>query len=64
MTVAFRVGVFAVFTIIGIFVVWAMLSNFSLMRNSYQIGVHFRDVVGLARGQLGAARWRRHRHGR
>ncbi len=50
MTVAFRVGVFAVLTILGIFVVWAMLSNFSLMRNSYQIGVHFRDVVGLQEG--------------
>ncbi|HXW51695.1 MAG TPA: MlaD family protein [Candidatus Acidoferrales bacterium] len=50
MTTAFRVGVFAVATVIGIFVVWSMLSNFSLSRNSYQIGVHFRNVSGLLEG--------------
>lgn len=50
MTTAFRVGVFAILTIVGIFVVWAMLSNFSLTRNSYEIGVHFRNVVGLQEG--------------
>ncbi len=50
MTTAFRVGVFAILTIVGIFVVWALLSNFSLTRNSYQIAVHFRNVVGLQEG--------------
>lgn len=50
MTTAFRVGVFAVLTVVGIFVVWDLLGNFSLTHNSYQIGVHFRDVVGLQEG--------------
>jgi phospholipid/cholesterol/gamma-HCH transport system substrate-binding protein len=50
MTTAFRVGVFAIATIIGIFVVWSLLSNFSLGRSTYQIGVHFRNVSGLLEG--------------
>ncbi len=50
MTTAFRVGIFAIATIIGIFVVWSLLSNFSLNRNSYQIAVHFRNVAGLLEG--------------
>jgi phospholipid/cholesterol/gamma-HCH transport system substrate-binding protein len=50
MTTAFRVGVFAIATIVGIFVVWSVLSNFTLGRHTYQIGVHFRNVSGLLEG--------------
>lgn len=50
MSTVFKVGVFAVFTIIAVFVVWAVLGNFSLRRNSYSIAVHFRSVVGLQVG--------------
>jgi phospholipid/cholesterol/gamma-HCH transport system substrate-binding protein len=46
----FRVGVFAVATIVAAFAVWAVLGNFSLRHNSYQIAVHFRNVVGLQVG--------------
>jgi phospholipid/cholesterol/gamma-HCH transport system substrate-binding protein len=50
MTTAFKVGVFAIFTVIAIFAVWILLGNFSLRRNSYSIAVHFRNVVGLQNG--------------
>jgi ABC-type transporter Mla subunit MlaD len=50
LTAAFRVGVFAIATIIGIFIVWSLLSSFSLTQHKYQIGVHFRNVVGLQEG--------------
>lgn len=50
MTTAFRVGLFAIATIVGIFVVWSVLSNFTLGRHTYQIGIHFRNVAGLLEG--------------
>ncbi len=50
MSTAFRVGVFAVFTVLGIFVIWYVLSNFSYRTGSYQMAVHFRNVVGLQPG--------------
>lgn len=50
MTTAFKVGVFAVLTVLAIFTVWYLLGNFSLRRNSYTIAVHFRNVVGLQNG--------------
>ncbi|HEV2879004.1 MAG TPA: MlaD family protein [Candidatus Eremiobacteraceae bacterium] len=50
MTTAFKVGVFAVFGVVAIFVVWAVLGNFSLRRNSYEVAIHFRNVVGLQTG--------------
>lgn len=45
-----RVGVFAVCTVLAIFVVWYVLSNYALRRHAYVIGVHFRNVAGLAIG--------------
>ncbi len=50
MTTQFKVGVFTLATLIAVFVVWAVLGNFSLRRNAYQIGVHFRNVAGLQPG--------------
>ncbi len=50
MSTAFRVGVFAVATLIAAFVIWAFLGNYALRRNSYTIAVHFRNVVGLQVG--------------
>jgi phospholipid/cholesterol/gamma-HCH transport system substrate-binding protein len=50
MSTAVRVGVFSVLTVLGIFVVWYILGNVSLRRNSYQIGIHFSNVVGLQPG--------------
>jgi ABC-type transporter Mla subunit MlaD len=49
-TTAFRVGVFAIATIVAVFVVWNLLSNYSLTRHTYQIGIHFRNVAGLQEG--------------
>ncbi|HXN08943.1 MAG TPA: MlaD family protein [Candidatus Acidoferrales bacterium] len=50
MSTAFKVGVFVVFGVIAVFVVWAVLGNFSLHRNSYQTAIHFKNVVGLQAG--------------
>jgi len=47
---AFKVGVFVIFGVIAVFVVWAVLGNFSLHRNSYQTAIHFKNVVGLQPG--------------
>jgi ABC-type transporter Mla subunit MlaD len=47
---AFKVGVFVIFGVIAVFVVWAVLGNFSLHRNSYQTAIHFKNVVGLQAG--------------
>lgn len=50
MSVTLRVGIFAVATILAIFIIAAVLGNFSLRHNAYQIGIHFRNVVGLQEG--------------
>ena len=50
MSTAFRVGVFAIAAVVGIFVVWYVLNNYALRRNGYQIAIHFRNVVGLQPG--------------
>jgi len=50
MTAAFRVGVFAVATVIGVFAVWYVLNSVKLHQDSYQFAIHFRNVVGLQTG--------------
>lgn len=50
MSTQFRVGIFAVVTVIALFVAWYVLSNFSLHRNAYQTAFHFRNVSGLQEG--------------
>ena len=50
MSTAFKVGVFAVGTLLGIFAVWYVLGNMGLRRNAYQMAIHFRNVVGLQPG--------------
>ncbi|MDQ6780502.1 MAG: MlaD family protein [Candidatus Eremiobacteraeota bacterium] len=50
MSTQFRVGIFAVVTVIALFVAWYVLSNFSLRRNAYQTAFHFRNVSGLQEG--------------
>ncbi len=50
MSTAFKVGVFALATVIAVFIVWAVLGNYSLRHNSYQIGIHFTNVAGLQVG--------------
>ncbi len=50
MSTQLRVGIFAVVTVITLFVVWYVLSNFSLRKNSYQTAFHFRTVAGLQEG--------------
>ncbi|HLW37270.1 MAG TPA: MlaD family protein [Candidatus Eremiobacteraceae bacterium] len=50
MSTQFRVGIFAVVTVIALFVVWYVLSNYSLRKNAYQTAIHFRNVSGLQEG--------------
>src|SRR5579872_422685 len=50
MSTQFRVGIFAVVTVVALFVVWYVLSNYSLRRNAYTVGIHFRNVSGLQEG--------------
>lgn len=42
MSTAVRVGVFAVFTVLAVFVVWSVLNSFTVRRNSYLSFVLFR----------------------
>ncbi len=45
-----KVGLFALLTVIGIFVAYYVLSNYRLSHGGYTIAVHFRDVGGLQPG--------------
>jgi ABC-type transporter Mla subunit MlaD len=45
-----RVGIFTVLAIVGIFVTYYFITNFSLRHTGYDIGIHFHDVGGLQEG--------------
>lgn len=50
MSQQFKVGVFALLTVFGIFAVYYVLSNLGLRSRGYQIAVHFKNVAGLQEG--------------
>lgn len=45
-----KVGIFALLALMGIFVVYYILTNFGLHRSGYVIAVHFKNVAGLQEG--------------
>jgi ABC-type transporter Mla subunit MlaD len=45
------VGIFTIITLVGLFIVFAVLENYGT-RGRYKIGVHFKSAAGLHRGAL------------